>query len=96
MENFVFPEKCSFIVKLAMAISLNKQKSTVYQQTLQSFWGCLGGNHWAQNVLRSLSIDRQIKTDQIFHIWDSCLSTKASFIKGVESRISNIANYSNS
>ena len=91
MENFVFPDICSFML-IAMTKSLNK--STVDQQTLQSLWGCLGDNHWAQSVLRSLSMDRQIKTDQIFHIWDNRLGPKASFIKGVERGISNIANYS--
>ena len=91
MENFVFPDKCSFML-IAMTKSLNK--STVDQQTLQSLWGCLGDNHWAQSVLRSLSMDRQIKTDQIFHIWDCRRGPKASFIKGVERGISNIANYS--
>ena len=91
MENFVFPDKCSFML-IAMAKSLNK--STVDQQTLQSLWGCLGDNHWAQSVLRSLSIDWQIKTYQIFHIWDSRLGHKASFMKGVERGILNIANYS--
>ena len=53
-----------------------------------------GNNHWAQSVLRSLSMDRQIKTDQIFHIWDCRRDPKASFIKGVERSILNIANYS--
>ena len=91
MENFVFPDKCSFML-IAMTKSLNK--STVDQQTLQSLWGCLGDNHWAQSVLRSLSIDRQIKTYQSFHIWDSHLGPKASFMKGVEHGILNIANYS--
>ena len=91
MENFVFPDKCSFML-IAMTKSLNK--STVDQQTLQSLWGCLGDNHWAQSVLRSLSMDRQIKTYQIFHIWDSRLGPKASFMKGVERGILNIANYS--
>ena len=91
MENLVFPDKCSFML-IAMTKSLNK--STVDQQTLQSLWGCLGDNHWAQSVLRSLSIDRQIKTYQIFHIWDSRLGPKASFMKGVERGILNIANYS--
>ena len=90
MDDFVFLVKCSYFVKIAR--SLNK-KSTVDQQTLQSLWGCLGDNHWAQSVLRSLSMDRQIKTDQIFHIWDSRLGPKASFMKGVERGILNIANY---
>ena len=63
MENFVFPDKCSFML-IATTKSFNK--STVDQQTLQSLWGCLGDNHWAQSVLRSLSIDRQIKTYQFF------------------------------
>ena len=91
MENFVFPDKCSFML-IAMTKSLNK--STVDQQTLQSLWGCLGDNHWAQSFLRSLSMVRQIKTYQIFHIWDSRLVPKASFMKGVERGILNIANYS--
>ena len=91
MENFVFPDKCSFML-IAMTKFLNE--STVDQQTLQSLWGCLGDNHWAQSVLRSLSIDRQIKTNQIFYVCDSRLGPKASFIKGGERGISNIANYS--
>ena len=91
MENFVFPDKCSFML-IAMTKSLNN--STVDQKTLQSLWGCLGDNHWAQSVLRSLSMDRQIKAYQIFHIWDSRLGPKASFMKGVERGILNIANYS--
>ena len=89
MENFVFPDECSFFVKI-----FELTKSTVDQQTFLSLWGCLGDNRWAQSVLRSLSMDRQIETDQIFHIWDSHLGPKASFIKGVKRDISNIANYS--
>ena len=82
---------CSFLLNTMMK-SLNK--STIDQQTLQSLWGCLGDNHWAQSGLRSLSMDRQIKTYQIFHIWDSRPGPKASFMKGVKRGILNIANYS--
>ena len=91
MENFAFPNKCSFML-IPMTKSLNK--STVNQQTLQSLWGRLGDNHWAQSVLWSLSMDRQIKTYQTFHIWDIRLCPNASFMKGVERGILNIANYS--
>ena len=66
-----------------------------FQQTLQSFCGRLGENHWAQKVLRLLFMHRPIRTYQIFDIWDSHLGPKASLIKGVELGISNIANYNN-
>ena len=57
MENFVFPDKCSFFVKIAMTKSLNKLKALLTNKLYKAFeeWGCLGVNHCTQSVQRSLS-----------------------------------------